>query len=136
MLSPEVKDLYETENQNNPANIDGIGVLTKTEMEFVINLMEYTESVWSYSATSAMDFSKNLGYSKSKLYRTMMQIVGKSPNVFLKEYRLNKALHILNDQKSNISEIAYQTGFSSPTYFSKCFHEVCGKLPSQHLKVL
>ena len=136
VLSPEVKDLYESENQNNPANIDGIGILTKTEMEFVIKLLEYTEGVWSYSATSALDFSKNLGFSKSKLYRIMMQIVGKSPNAFLKEYRLNKALHLLNDQKSNISEIAYQTGFSSPTYFSKCFQEVYGKLPSQHMKVL
>lgn len=136
MLSPEVKDLYESENQNNPANIDGVVALTKTEMEFVVNLLEYTESVWSYSATSALDFSKNLGFSKSKLYRIMLKIVGKSPNAFLKEYRLNRALHLLNDQKSNISEIAYQTGFSSPTYFSKCFQEVYGKLPSHHNKVI
>lgn len=136
ILSPEVKDLYESENQNNPANIDGVVALTKAEMEFVVNLLEYTESVWSYSATSALDFSKNLGFSKSKLYRIMMHIVGKSPNVFLKDYRLNKALLLLNDRKSNISEIAYETGFSSPTYFSKCFQEVYDKLPSHHVKVI
>jgi AraC-like DNA-binding protein len=136
MLSPEVKDLYESENQNNPVNIDGVVPLTTAEMEFVVSLLEYTESAWSHSATSAMDFSKNLGYSKSKLYRIMMQTVGRSPNVFLKEYRLNKALHLLNSQKSNISEIAYLTGFSSPTYFSKCFQEAYDQLPSHYTKLI
>jgi AraC-like DNA-binding protein len=136
ILSPEVKDLYESENQSNPTNINGVVSLTKTEMEFVVSLLEYTEIVWSFSATSALDFCKNLGFSKSKLYRIMIQIVGKSPKAFLKEYRLNKALQLLNDQKSNISEIAYETGFSSPTYFSKCFQEVYGKLPSHQIKLI
>jgi AraC-like DNA-binding protein len=96
--------------------------------------MEYTEKVWSHSNINVTDFHKNLGYSKSKLYRTMMSIIGVSPNSFLKEYRLNKALELLDRKTSNISEIAYQTGFSSPTYFSKCFHETHGILPSNYIK--
>ena len=54
----------------------------------------------------------------------MMSIIGMSPNNFLKNYRLNMAIELLDRQVLNISEIAYQTGFSSPTYFSKCFQEV------------
>ncbi|MFT6971173.1 MAG: hypothetical protein ACJAXX_001742 [Roseivirga sp.] len=134
ILSPEVKDLYESENQNNPVDLDGVLPLTSTEMEFIVNLVEYTERVWSHSATGAMDFCNNLGFSKSKLYRVMMQIVGRSPNLFLKEYRLNQALHLLESQTLNISEIAYQTGFSSPSYFSKSFQETYGKLPSHYVK--
>ena len=135
ILSPEVKDLYEIENQNNPININGVIALNNTEMEFIIRLYEYTENVWASSNTNAIDYNKSLGLSKSKLYRTIMPILGKSPNNFLKEYRLNKALELLDRQTLNISEIAYKTGFSSPTYFSKCFYEKYGILPSKYNKL-
>jgi AraC-like DNA-binding protein len=136
IISPEVKDLYESENQNNPINLKGVKPLNNSEMEFVNRLFEYTESVWTNSNISPTDYNKNLGYSKSKLYRTMMPIIGKSPIGFIKDYRLNKALELLVKQSSNISEIAYQTGFSSPTYFSKCFYETYGILPSKYSKLL
>jgi len=134
ILSPDVKDLYESENQNNPVNIEGVIALTSVEMEFIMSLLEFTESVWTHTNTSAIDYHKSLGLSKSKLYRTMMPIIGQSPNIFLKNYRLNKALQLLDKQNSNISEISYRTGFSSPAYFSKCFHEVYGILPSIYIK--
>lgn len=134
VLSPEVKDLYESENQNNPINLGGISTLNGTELEFVKQLTQYTEKVWSDSNITVSDFHKNLGYSKSKLYRTMMSITGKSPNSFLKDYRLNEALQLMDRQHSNISEIAYRTGFSSPAYFSKCFQEAYGILPSKYSK--
>ena len=60
----------------------------------------------------------------------MMTLVGKSPNIFLREYRLSKALELLEKQQNNISEIAYLTGFSSPAYFSKCFQKKYKILPS------
>jgi len=59
-----------------------------------------------------------------------MNLVGKSPNMFLRDYRLKKALELLEKHRRNISEIAYETGFSSPAYFSKCFHKKYGILPS------
>ena len=135
ILSPEVKDLFESENQNHPINIKGVKSLSVVEKEFLVSLLEYTETIWNQSTTSVLDFSKKLGYSKSKLYRMMMSIIGKSPNSFIKEYRLNKALELLDRQVLNISEIAYQTGFSSPTYFSKCFYEAYGILPSKYIKL-
>ena len=64
-------------------------------MEFVIRLFDYTESVWTNSNISATNYNKNLGLSKSKLYRTIMPIIGKSPNSFIKDFRLDKALELL-----------------------------------------
>jgi AraC-like DNA-binding protein len=134
-ISKEVKDLYESENRHISMDVNNeFNSLNSEEEEFVMQLMEYIEKVWSHSNITVSDFHKNLGYSKSKLYRTMMALMGKSPNSFLKEYRLNKALELLDKQASNISEIAYQTGFSSPTYFSKCFNEAYGILPSKYKK--
>ncbi|PWL38882.1 DUF4242 domain-containing protein [Flagellimonas aquimarina] len=133
-ISSEVHDLYESENQNKTGQNPSINVLTKSDVDFIVQLMEYTEKVWTNSNTTAIDFGKQLGYSKSKLYRTMIALVGKSPNGHLKNYRLRKALQLLDKQTSNISEIAYKTGFSSPAYFSKCFQEVYGMLPSNYIK--
>lgn len=132
-ISNEVKELYESENQNNtiPSEINSLHV---QEEKFVVQLLEYIEENWSHSNMTVSDFHKNLGYSKSKLYRTMMAILGKSPNSFLKDYRLSEALQLLDKQNSNISEIAYKTGFSSPAYFSKCFQEQYGMLPSKYVK--
>ena len=127
--------LYEGENQNKPlTHMNSISVLSNKEEEFMTQLMTYTESIWSQTIVGVNDFEDNLGYSKSKLYRTMMNLLGKSPNIFLRDYRLNKALELLEKNKDNISEIAYQTGFSSPAYFSKCFQEAYGMLPSKYIK--
>lgn len=133
-ISSEVHDLYESENQNITHSNSSINVLGKANADFIIRLMEYTETVWTDSNTSAIDFCKKLGYSKSKLYRTMMALIGKSPNGHLKDYRLKKALQLIDEQTANISEIAYKTGFSRPAYFSKCFQEVYGMLPSNYIK--
>ncbi len=125
-----IKDLYEGENQNKPLARTSIHILNSAEEDFMVLLMAYTEKIWSQNSIRVRDFEKNLGYSKSQLYRTMMNLIGKSPNIFLRDYRLNKALEILKKQNQNVSEIAYQTGFSSPAYFSKCFHKKYGILPS------
>ncbi|WP_072402599.1 nickel-binding protein [Flaviramulus basaltis] len=134
-ITTEVKDLYEGENQNKPLSKKTIRVLNNKEEDFLMKLMNYTENIWSHTITNVNDFEENLGYSKSKLYRTMMNLVGKSPNTFLRDYRLNKALELLEKQNSNVSEIAYQTGFSSPAYFSKCFHNKYGILPSVFYRI-
>ena len=135
-ITSTVKDLYEGENQNKTLQINkAINVLSLKNEAFLIKLMGYTECIWSQASITVSDFEENLGYSKSKLYRTMMNLVGKSPNKFLRDYRLNEALKLLEEQNSNISEIAYQTGFSSPAYFSKCFQNMYGILPSNYIAI-
>lgn len=133
-ITATVRDLYQSENQNKPLpKGDAITVFTKIDENFMIELMAYVEKTWSQSKLSVTDFEENLGLSKSKLYRTMMDLVGKSPNAFLREYRLDHAINLLEKQLGNISEIAYQTGFSSPAYFSKCFQKKYGILPSNFI---
>ena len=76
----------------------------------------------------------HLAANNALLSLLVRYLVTQSPNTFIKEYRLNKALNLLNKQTNNISEIAFQTGFNSPAYFSKCFQETYGILPSTYLK--
>ena len=67
---------------------------------------------------------------------SVTKIAGASPLQLLKHYRLEKALALLDQQTHQIAEVAYQCGFSSPAYFSKCFQEAYGVLPSGYLRTL
>ncbi|WP_231961689.1 helix-turn-helix domain-containing protein [Urechidicola croceus] len=133
-VSSEVKDLYESENLNIELSGEFLNVLNSSEERFINSLMDYIEKEWNNPTLSIDYFTKELGISKSQFYRKMIATTGKSLNVFLKEYRLIKALNLLNKNDENISEIAFQTGFNSPAYFSKRFQEVYGILPSVYSK--
>ena len=95
--------------------------------------MDYIESSWCDADLKIDDLTGPLGCSKSRLYRKMIALTGKSPQDFIKAYRLRKALLMLNKQLGNISEVAYQSGFTSPSYFSKCFRKQYGCSPSDIL---
>ena len=134
VISPEVRELYESENLNVKLDHENIKSLNVGDEKFLNLLMDYTEKEWTNAAFNSSDFSKNLGYSKSQLYRKIIALTGKSPNSFIKDYRLEKALQLLNKNANNISETAFKTGFNSPAYFSKCFMDNFGILPSEYIK--
>jgi len=133
IVSSEVKDLYKSEKSNTFIEGKNIFSLTQADEEFLNHLMDYIESTWTNVNLKVDDFSKPMGCSKSQLYRKMIFLTGKSPNAVIKEYRLTEALKLLNKSSGNISEIAFETGFSSPSYFSKCFQKRYGLSPSDYL---
>lgn len=134
VVSSEVKELYESEISNISIDTEYINALNSNDETFVNQLMDYTEKEWTNATLNVNDFSRCLGYSKAQLYRKMTSITGMSPNSFIKEYRLNKALKLLSRKVESISEIAFETGFNSASYFSRCFQETFGILPSYYLK--
>jgi len=133
VVSSEVKDLYKSENLNVFVDGELVFAPTPSDEQFLNHLMDYTEEAWNNTDLKVDGFSKHLGYSKSQLYRKMISLTSKSPNTFLKDYRLNKALELLHKKKGNISEIAFETGFNSLSYFSKCFQKRYNLLPSDYL---
>jgi len=134
VMSSEVRELYDSENAGSPLSPGSVVSLSPSEEKFLRDLWAYTEQEGSNSFLNIHALSRALGFSRSGLYRTMLQLTGQSPNSFLKEYRLRRALLLLQKRGMNISEVAFETGFSSPAYFSKCFHENFGILPSRYLR--
>jgi len=134
VISSEVKLLFESENRNIIIDEDLVRVLKPSEEVFLTQLMDYIENFWNKPNFNVGNFSKELGYSKSQLYRKLMKLTGKSSSNFLRAFRLDKALGLLHKQYGNISEIAYETGFNSPAYFSKCFLDKYGILPSKYVQ--
>jgi AraC-like DNA-binding protein len=134
VISSEVNALYESENSIAIIDKQLVRVLKPHDEKFLKLLMDQIQKYWNSSDFDVVSFSKVMGLSKSQLYRRLKVLTGQSPNNFIREFRLHKAIKQLHHHKGNISEIAYESGFSSPTYFSKCFYDKYGILPSKYVQ--
>lgn len=76
---------------------------------------------------------QELGMSRVQLYRKIKSLTNYAPNELVRNIRLKKAEHLIISSNKNISEIAYETGFSSPSYFSKCFKEYFNESPTDFM---
>ncbi len=77
------------------------------------------------------ELATEVGLSRSQLHRRLQVINGKSTSLFIREYRLQKAMEMLKLNQATASEIAYRVGFASPTYFNTCFHNFYGYPPGE-----
>lgn len=81
------------------------------------------------------DLSRQMGISRSQLHRKLKLIKGKSVSQFIREVRLEEAMKMLKQEEATASEIAYRVGFSSPSYFYKCFQNYYGFPPGEVKKM-
>ncbi len=110
-----------------------IKTLTPDEEKFLNNLINYAETNWNSYESGIEHCCESLGMSRSRLYRKLISLTNYSPWGFMKEYRLKMALEKMKGREGNISEIAFDTGFNTPSYFTQCFKERFGILPSDYL---
>ncbi|MEJ8844573.1 nickel-binding protein [Lacibacter sp. H375] len=82
------------------------------------------------------EYCSTVAMSKSQLYRKTMALCDMSPNTLLKEYRLEKATALMKRKQPSISDITFDSGFNSPSYFTKCFKKKYGILPMAYLDLL
>ena len=75
--------------------------------------------------------SHEMGISRAQLYRKIKSITGISPNDIIREARMKRADRLLETTDKSVSEIAYEVGFSSPSYFTKCYREFFGRTPNK-----
>jgi len=83
---------------------------------------------------SVSDLAAKLGMSRVTLHRKAKQIFKKPVSEIIREARLKKAYELLNQKSGTVSEIAFQVGFSSVSYFNQCFHKHFGFPPGEVLK--
>jgi AraC-like DNA-binding protein len=129
-VTSEIKDLFESENFNRTID-KSIVVLDLNTEKFLKSLMEYFEKEWNNPTLCVEKLSVELGLSKSQANRKLRSLTAKSPNQFIQEMRLQKALTFIKLNNKTISEIAYESGFASPTYFSRAFKKRFGISPRE-----
>jgi AraC-like DNA-binding protein len=99
-------------------------------------LFNKLEANWQDPEFDIEDYCQEMAMSKSQLYRKTVSLTGLSPNLLLKEFRLEKAKELMNKQHYNIAQVTFDSGFTSPSYFTKCFKKKYGLLPMAYLELL
>lgn len=131
LLSSLVVEIYNNENLNGLIDQANIRHITSHDEQFLAGIHSKLESTWNDPSFDVGKFGKMLGLSRSQFYRKISSLTGFSPNDFIREYRLHKALKMLSRKDNNITQVAFEIGISSPSYFSKCFKNRFGILPSE-----
>ena len=98
---------------------------------FLKQLNQVVEQNLTNEQFSVEDLAREVGFSRSQVHRKLQSLTGQSISQFIREFRLQRAHQLLLKQVGTASEIAYQVGFNSPTYFNKCFHEYYGYPPGE-----
>ncbi len=83
---------------------------------------------------SAQEFSKLMAMSRMQLHRKLMALTGLSTSQFIRSQRLKIAVNLLQESDLSVSEVAYQVGFNSVSYFIKCFKETYNTTPNSYIK--
>jgi AraC-like DNA-binding protein len=100
------------------------------DSRFLARFKEVVEARMSDSEVSVEDLAADMNLSRVQLYRKVKAITDSSPVELLRTARLKRAYQLLATTDKNISEVAYDVGFTAPSYFTKCFKDEFGISPS------
>lgn len=109
---------------------------SKVDEEYMDKLHDFIMKHISEPDLNIENLTIQLGTSKSSLYRKLKANTGLSINEYIRVCRLKQAAELLSSQKYKINEVAFMTGFSSPSYFATCFQKQFGISPSEFVKNL
>jgi len=98
---------------------------------FLNRLISIVEANLNNEQFGVSELAERMRLNRSYVHRKLKSITKKSVSEFIREIRLQKAKELLEQGTDNISEVAYSVGFSSPSYFSKCFHDFYGYSPGE-----
>ena len=128
-VEPQQEEVKNNQTENEPTiqlpQEEGPG------SNFIARFRKVVDARMNESDTSVEDLAADMHLSRVQLYRKVKSITGSSPVELLRTARLNRAYQLLLTTDLTVAEVAYRVGFSSPSYFTKCFKETYGKLPNQ-----
>ena len=112
-------------SQNTEPSVDDI---------FLLKLREHIQAYLNNAEFGVAQLASAAGMSQMQIYRKLKALTGKTPSQFIRSYRLQKGVELLKKGSLNISQVAYETGFTDPSYFSRVFQQEFGKSPSDFFK--
>jgi len=133
-VASTIRELALKDHFQNKSN--GFFSLSPQDESLLESLFSKLEENWQNADFDVDDYCKAMAMSKSQLYRKTIALTGLSPNILLKEFRLEKAKDLMKKQNYTISQITFDSGFTSPSYFTKCFKKKYGLLPMNYMELL
>ncbi len=122
------KELFHKTIEITPSSI----TITSLDEELVQKALQYVEKNMDNTEYSIDDLGRDVGLSRSQLYRKLQSITGLSPLEFIRSIRLKRAAQLLMASQYNVSEIADIVGFNTLKYFNKYFKEEFRMTPTQY----
>jgi len=132
--APSVSEPSTTEKQEEGSKQPGTSDDSEQELStsasvFITRFKNVVEARLADSEFSVEDLAADMNLSRVQLYRKVKSVTGSTPVELLRTARLKRAYQLLITTDKSISEVAYQVGFTAPSYFTKCFKEEYGQLP-------
>lgn len=111
---------------------DEIGnISNEIDKSFLKQLRKIIQENLANSDLSVEHIGDEIGLSRVQLYRKVKALTGYSPVEIVRKARLTRARHLLQTTERTVSEVAYAVGFSTPSYFSKCYKDEFGENPKK-----
>ncbi|WP_216351017.1 response regulator transcription factor, partial [Mucilaginibacter polytrichastri] len=128
-LNKSVKDTYSKQIQ-----LDGQDIVIESgNFKLLNSILKYVESKLSDPDLSVEELSKHVGMSRGSLYYKLIELTGLSPIEYIRTVKLEKAAILMETSELNVTQIAYLTGFGTPSYFTRMFKNKYGVVPSEYL---
>ncbi|MDH3708934.1 MAG: tetratricopeptide repeat protein [Cyclobacteriaceae bacterium] len=106
--------------------------VTTVDQKFLEELLELLEQHYSDFHFGVPQMQEALALSKSQLHRKLKALTNEAPGELLRNFRLKRAAQLLAQKSDTVTQIAYQVGFNDLSYFTKCFKELHGVVPSSY----
>lgn len=124
----KLRERFSRELHIKPSDI----VVTSADEKFIQRAMQVVEENMGDGNFNAEQFCKEIGLSRMQLHRKLTALTGQSTGDFIRVMRLKRAAQLLEAKAGNVSEVAYEVGFNSLSYFAKTFREQFGILPNEY----
>lgn len=135
-LDKETIVLSEKELQKQKEKQTNFTIVNHDDFAFSLILYNTINKHLTRSDFNSEELISEIGMSKSKASRKIKSLTGQTPNQLIQESRLQSALGKMSQSNKTIAEIAYESGFNSPTYFTRIFRKRFGIPPSDFIKQL
>ena len=122
----KLKEKFSKSIKINPSEITA----TSIDEKFLQRALAAVEQNMDNPQFDTEEFCRSVGMSRANVHRKLKALTDLSATGFIRTIRLKRAAQLLTQQAGTVAEIAYQTGFSNLSYFTKCFKETFGVLPS------
>jgi len=126
----KLREKYSSELMIKPRNV----VIENRDGELLSKLISIIEENMHETEFGVKTLADEAGLSRMQLYRKLKALVNKTPHELINTFRMERAAQILVQKQMTVSEVAYEVGFNTPKYFSRCFKEQFGMLPTEYVK--
>jgi len=129
LYNRSLKDTYSKQISVSSKEIE----IESNDAKLLNTIVKYIDDKLNDPELSVEDLSKHVGMSRGSLYHKLLQLTGLTPIEYIRSIKLDRAATFLEKSDYNVAQIAYMTGFGTPSYFSRLFKATYNVLPSEYI---